>query len=72
MNIDGYKEKIVETLNNATQPLDIEKIRIESEIGHWTTTLKNCLELMIDKKICGIKTSKSWVFWTEKNGATDQ
>ena len=67
----NYDQKIIEVLTSATEPMDVEKIRIEAGIGHWNTALKHCLELLIVKKICGIKTSKSWIFWVEKdNGET--
>ena len=63
---NDYKQKITETLENATEPLDIEKIRIAVGIGNWNTALKHCLELLITNEIQGIKTSKSWIFWIEK------
>ena len=62
---NNYSEKIVQTLEKATQPMDIEKIRVEAGIGHWTTALKHCLELVISEKIHGKKTSKSWIFWVD-------
>jgi hypothetical protein len=64
---NNYSEKIIQTLEKATQPMDIEKIRVEAGIGHWTTALKHCLELVIAKKISGQKTTKSWVFWISTN-----
>jgi hypothetical protein len=60
---NNYDKKIVELLTNSSTPMDIEKIRIEAGIGNWNTALKHCLELIVAKKINGIKTSKSWVFW---------
>lgn len=60
-----YQEKIVEMLEKATQPMDIEKIRVDVGIGNWNTALKHCLELVIAKRIKGQKTSKSWIFWVE-------
>lgn len=60
---NGYSEKIMKVLERASQPLDIEKIRIESCIGNWNTALKHCLELVLENKISGVKTSKSWIFW---------
>ena len=65
-----YKEKIVDFLSHVTEPTDIEKIRVEAGIGNWNTALKHCLELYIKKRICGTKTSKSWVFWIEKKEIT--
>ena len=67
----NYQEKIVGFLSHVTEPTDIEKIRVEAGIGNWNTALKHCLELLIAKKICGIKTSKSWIFWIEKNNGGD-
>lgn len=68
----NYQEKIIAFLSGVSEPTDIEKIRVETGIGNWNTALKHCLELLIAKKICGTKTSKSWVFWTEKNGDSSQ
>lgn len=62
----GYQQKIVDILLEASEPLDIEKIRTEAGIGNWNTALKHCLELFIAKKIRGQKTSRSWIFWVEK------
>jgi hypothetical protein len=61
-----YDEKIIEALEKAIQPLDIEKIRVDCGIGNWNTALKHALELVISGKIRGQKTSKSWIFWIEK------
>lgn len=60
---NNYDQKIIQLLENASTPMDIEKIRVEAGIGNWNTALKHCLELMVTKKISGQKTSKSWVFW---------
>lgn len=63
---NDYPEKIIEILQKATEPMDIEKIRVEAGIGNWQTALKHCLQLVISHKINGQKTSKSWIFWIEK------
>jgi len=60
-----YKNKILATLSEADKPLDVEKIRTACNIGNWNTCLKHCLELYVQGKIRGHKTSKSWVFWIE-------
>jgi hypothetical protein len=60
-----YKEKIYDFLSKNKKPIDIEKIRKACRIGNWNTTLKHCLELLLEGKIKGQKTSKSWVFWKE-------
>ena len=60
---NDYKKSILKILNKSTKPLDVEKIRRGSGIGNWNTALKHCLELQLEGKIQGQKTSKSWVFW---------
>lgn len=60
------KEKILKYLSEATYPVDIEKIRKTCGIGNWNTALNYCLTLLIERKIKGQKTSKSWVFWTHQ------
>jgi len=60
----GYEKAIVRLLEGASQPLDVERIRVECRIGNWQTALKHCLELLYHGKICGVKTSKSWIFWS--------
>lgn len=66
--MNEYKTAILEILKKANEPLDVEKIRDQAHIGNWQTALKHCLELMIDDKIDGQKTSKSWIF-SKKRGA---
>ena len=51
-------------MDNATEPVDIRKIQMTCGIGNWNTALKHCLELLIEGKIKGMKTSKGWIFWT--------
>jgi hypothetical protein len=63
----NYKKAIVEALCAASQPLDVERIRVECKIGNWQTALKHCLELLYEDEIRGIKTSKSWIFWTDSS-----
>jgi hypothetical protein len=62
-----YKEAIPQLLQKSNDLLDVEKIRRGCEIGNWQTALKHCLELQIEGKIYGTKTSKSWVFWKPKS-----
>lgn len=63
---DYKKEKIVQFLGEATEPVDVEKIRRACIIGNWMTAFNYCLELMAEGKIKGQKTSKGWVFWTHQ------
>jgi hypothetical protein len=60
------KESVLAFVNEAAEPVDVEKIRIHCGIGNWNTALNYCLELLLGEKIKGQKTSKSWVFWTHE------
>jgi hypothetical protein len=64
--IKNYQQKIVSFLNKATDPVDVEKIRTACGIGNWNTALTNCLDLLVQGKIMGQKTSRGWVFWTHQ------
>ena len=66
MKVSNYKEKMLAFLKQADLPQDIEKIRIACGIGNWNTTLKHCLELQIEGKVLGQKSSKSWIFWIDE------
>jgi len=60
---NDYKQKILEYLEVAAEPADIEKIRSACGIGNWNTALKHCLELHAQGAVQGQKTSKGWTFW---------
>jgi len=70
-NVKSYKDKILTCLKEATMPLSVESIRAACNIGNWNTALKHCLELLLQGKIRGLKTSKSWVFWIENSTKED-
>jgi hypothetical protein len=63
-----YSEKILEVLENASIPMDVEHIRVSAGIKNWQTALKHLLELVLESKICGQKTTRGWIFWREKKG----
>jgi len=69
MSKPEYKEEIRYVLEKSSRPMDVEKIRVACRIGNWQTALKHCLELLWDEKIHGVKTSKSWIFWTKPSRA---
>jgi len=60
---NNYREKILEIVNAAKQPIDPENVRVRAGIGNWQTALKHLLELTLEGAIKGEKTSKSWIFW---------
>ncbi len=59
------KDKVIEYLEACTEPQGIQTIQKGTGISHWNATLSICLELMVQGKIKGTKTSKSWVFWVD-------
>jgi len=61
---NNYKEKIINFLKN-NKPSCTNEIQKICDIGNWNTTLKHCLELYIEKRISGIKSSRGWIFWKE-------
>ena len=66
--MESYKQKILACLNESSMPLGVENIRVACNIGNWNTVLTHCLELLLEGKIKGQKTSKGWIFWIEKGG----
>lgn len=65
--MNHHEENILVFLTGITEPVDVEKIRVVCQIGNWNTALKHCLDLLLQEKIQGQKTSKGWVFWSRKN-----
>jgi hypothetical protein len=61
-----------ELLRKATEPMDVAKIRSSCNIGNWNTAMKHCLELMLDGKINGQRTSKGWIFWSKQEAKTNE
>jgi len=66
------KEQILDCLKTAKIPQGVENIRVACGIGNWNTALKHCLELLLDGRIKGQKTSKSWVFWIEQEASSNE
>jgi hypothetical protein len=65
--MNEIKNRITNFLKTAKIPQGVENIRVNCKIGNWNTALKHCLELLLQEKIRGQKTSKGWIFWVEKN-----
>lgn len=72
MILNNYPERIISVLDETDCPMDVEKIRVASEIGNWNTCLKHLLALVIEKRIEGKKTSKSWIFWKQEAPSDEQ
>jgi len=70
--MEQIKERIINCLKTTKIPLGVENIRVSCNIGNWNTALKHCLELLIQEKIKGQKTSKSWIFWIDTQRANER
>ena len=68
--MDKHKLLIKDFLERSEQPIDVETIRKNIKISHWSACLSNLLELIIEGKISGQKTSKGWVFWAKEADET--
>ena len=69
---ETYDQKIMELLKNAEEPMDVAKIQAACGIGNWNTAMKHCLELLVDGKINGQRTSKGWIFWPKREARTHE
>lgn len=69
---EAVVQKLIEHMetfvSEASEPVYVEKIRTCCGIGNWNTALKHCLELLIQGRIKGQKTSKGWIFWKLNEG----
>ena len=63
----NYKGLIIQFLNKATAPMNVEQVRTVCGIRSRNAALKLCLELLTEGKIKGQKTSKGWIFWIHKS-----
>ena len=59
---EKYREEILNVIQKADRPLSIENVRTRVGIKIWETAKALLLELLVEGKILGLKTGKSWVF----------
>jgi len=62
----SLESRLIKELTTASVPVSVEYLAKKLHIG-WGTTVRYCLELLVAGKICGIKTTNSWIFWINKN-----
>jgi hypothetical protein len=56
-------QKIVNVLSEAKMPMDVENVRLKTGLKNWESTKSILLELVIQGRILGQKTTKGWIFW---------
>ena len=66
VNNPTIEAKVTSILNEAENPVSIDYVRHHLELN-WSTTRALLLSLALEGKIQSMKTSKSWIFWVDKN-----
>jgi hypothetical protein len=58
-----HQQRIIEVLEEALMPMDVENIRLRAGLKNWESTKAILLEMVLQGMIIGQKTTKSWIFW---------
>ncbi len=56
-------QRIVNVLSEAKMPMDVENVRLKTGLKNWESTKSILLELVLQEKILGQKTTRGWIFW---------
>ena len=62
---DSHQQKIVEVLADAKMPMDVENVRLQTGLKNWESTKSILLEMVLQGRIAGEKTTKGWIFWLD-------
>jgi hypothetical protein len=62
---NSYMEKIRGVLVDSTMPMDVENVRSGAGLKNWESTKAILLEMVLQGKILGEKTTKGWIFWVD-------
>jgi len=62
----SIESKVLIILNEAENPVSIDYVRYNLK-SNWSTTRAILLSLALEGKISSQKTSKSWIFWLDKD-----
>jgi len=65
---NNHHEEIVEVLAGSNMPMDVENVRLQTGLKNWESTKSILLEMVIQGRIAGQKTTKGWIFWLDKAG----
>jgi len=57
-----YRSRILEIVQQAELPLSVNDVRTKAKIVNWESTKALLLELALEGKIKGLRTSRGWVF----------
>jgi hypothetical protein len=62
---NSHRERIRDVLAESTMPMDVENVRSGAGLKNWESTKSILLEMVLQEKIHGQKTTKGWIFWVE-------
>ena len=62
------ERRVVEVLRSSPIPVSVDFVRYNARTT-WSNAKATLLELLLRGEVRGMKTSKSWVFWIEKEKA---
>jgi hypothetical protein len=66
VNDSALRQRTLSVIKDSTTPVDIEYVRLRTEIA-WGTARVILLQLLCEQAIIGVQTTKGWIFW-EKPG----
>ena len=58
-------ERIIDVLKDAKAPQSVEAVRAAAGLGSWEAAKALLLELLVEERIKGMRTSTSWIFWLD-------
>jgi len=62
-----YENEVINVLKEFEMPVDIENVRTRAGIKSWVTAKATLLDLAMQNRIKALKTSKSWIFWIDRD-----
>jgi hypothetical protein len=66
---DQQHQRIMQVLEASALPMDVENVRLKTNLKNWESTKAILLEMVLQGLIAGQKTTKSWVFWANSPAA---
>jgi hypothetical protein len=63
--VKKVENRIVKVLSTSPTPVSVDFVRYHAKTT-WAIAKATLLELLLKGEVRGMKTSRSWVFWIEK------
>ena len=70
VNDPSTETKVINIISKSENPVSIDYVRHHSGLN-WSTARAVLLSLALEGKIGSQKTSKSWIFWLDKQNGAD-